>query len=105
MPTYVYECKTCSTVFERWQSISEPPVTDCDCGAIGTVKRVMQPVGIAFKGEGFHINDYAGKAAPVEKKAEAKTESTGTDHATPPATTETPAATPAPAPVKSESTP
>lgn len=65
MPTYVYECSTCNNVFEKEQRITEDPLKDCDCGASGTVKRVIQPVGIAFKGSGFHINDYSGSAAPA----------------------------------------
>jgi putative FmdB family regulatory protein len=57
MPTYEYECRKCRTRFERQQRITEAPLTTCDdCG--GEVYRVIQPVGIAFKGSGFHVNDY-----------------------------------------------
>ncbi|MBL8066365.1 MAG: zinc ribbon domain-containing protein [Chthonomonadaceae bacterium] len=59
MPTYVYECQSCLKVFELDQRITEDPVTDCACGAKGTVKRVIQPIGVLFKGSGFHINDYS----------------------------------------------
>lgn len=61
MPTYVYECKQCGDVFEVEQRITEDPLTDCQCG--GTVKRVIQPVGIAFKGSGFYVNDSSSKPA------------------------------------------
>lgn len=59
MPTYVYRCSECDTTFEAFQRITENPLTDCPNGHHGTVKRVIQPVGIAFSGSGFHINDYA----------------------------------------------
>ncbi len=72
MPTYVYACSACDSTFEVEQRIVEPPLDSCQCGSKGTVKRVIQPVGIAFKGSGFHINDYSGSAAP---KAPAKEES------------------------------
>ena len=61
MPTYVYECSSCSKEFEVQQRITEDPLTDCNCGASGTVKRLIQPIAVMFKGSGFHINDYAAK--------------------------------------------
>ena len=63
MPTYVYACSACNTTFEAEQRITEPALDSCQCGSAGTVKRVIQPVGIAFKGSGFHINDYASNGA------------------------------------------
>lgn len=68
MPTYVYECRTCELVFEAEQRISEDPLTDCSCGAKGSLRRLIQPVAVSFRGEGFHINDYAAK--PVEPAPE-----------------------------------
>jgi len=59
MPTYVYECASCSDVFEVEQRITEDALKDCKCGSKGTLKRLIQPVGIAFKGAGFYVNDAA----------------------------------------------
>jgi len=77
MPTYVYECSHCSEVFEIEQRITENPLDECRCGSKGTVKRLIQPVGVMFKGSGFHINDYASSAGPA-KPAE-KTEACTSD--------------------------
>ncbi|MCH8275004.1 MAG: zinc ribbon domain-containing protein [Armatimonadetes bacterium] len=67
MPTYVYECSSCSETFESDQRITAKPLRDCRlCGAKGTVRRLVQPVAIHFKGSGFHVNDYSPK-----KRAEA----------------------------------
>lgn len=66
MPTYVYECSQCEQTFEVEQRITEDPLKDCLCGSTGTVKRVIQPVGIAFKGSGFYVNDSASKPAATE---------------------------------------
>lgn len=74
MPTYVYECATCANTFEVEQRITENPLTDCNCGSKGTLKRLIQPTAIMFKGAGFHINDYAAKSAAPEAKAETKAE-------------------------------
>jgi putative FmdB family regulatory protein len=71
MPTYVYECSSCNDRFEIEQRISENPLDTCQCGSTGTVKRIIQPVGIMFKGSGFHVNDYsADSAGKSEEKAQ-----------------------------------
>lgn len=103
MPTYVYECSSCNDRFEVDQRITENALDACPCGSTGTVKRVIQPVGVMFKGSGFHINDYSSstntksetKAEPAgeankEAKTEAKTDTgaggeTGPKSAVPPA--------------------
>jgi putative FmdB family regulatory protein len=57
MPTYVYRCQNCETLMEAFQKITEDPLTTCDdCG--GSLRRVLQPVGIVFKGSGFYVTDY-----------------------------------------------
>ena len=72
MPTYVYECKTCQKVFEADQRISEEPLKDCSCGAKGSLRRLIQPTAVMFKGAGFHINDYAAKSSDSESSTAAE---------------------------------
>jgi putative FmdB family regulatory protein len=56
MPLYVYKCKECGLTFERRQSIRDEPLAECpECE--GLVHRVLQPVGIVFKGSGFYVTD------------------------------------------------
>ena len=69
MPIYVYECSSCHTTFEAIQSYRDDALTSCACGASGGVKRIIQPIAVMFKGEGFHINDYAAKPAAEAKPA------------------------------------
>ena len=60
MPTYGYECLSCDNQFEVFQSIKDDPLTTCEtCG--GALRKRIYPVGIAFKGSGFYVNDYAPK--------------------------------------------
>ena len=93
MPTYGYQCKTCHHSFEVFQKITDPTITACEkCGA--AVKKKLYPVGIHFKGSGFHVNDYAKSSAPATPAAaESKSEPAKTE--TP--KTETKSETPAPA--------
>ena len=58
MPTYEYRCVTCEHQFERFQRMSDEPVKECEvCGE--PVKRLLFPVAIQFKGNGFYTTDYA----------------------------------------------
>lgn len=56
MPIYEYECESCRIRFERFQHFKDEPLKECpECG--GPVHRLLQPVGIIFKGSGFYITD------------------------------------------------
>ena len=72
MPIYVYRCDTCGLTFERRQRMTEAPLTDCpECD--GHVQRVIQPVGIVFKGSGFYVTDNRSKsstALPGKKESD-----------------------------------
>lgn len=71
MPTYAYQCSSCDQTFEVEQKITDAPMKDCSCGSEGSVKRLIMPLGVVFKGQGFHINDYASSgAAPAPKAPE-----------------------------------
>ena len=68
MPTYLYECQTCEKTFEADQRITEDPLKDCHCGAQGSLKRLIQPTAVLFKGSGFYVND-SSSPAPAEPAA------------------------------------
>jgi putative FmdB family regulatory protein len=74
---YVYQCDTCGMTFERRQPMTEPPLVDCpECD--GHVQRIIQPVGIVFKGSGFYVTDNRSRsstALPGKKGSESKDES------------------------------
>lgn len=64
MPIYEYKCDN-GHVFDVMQKMSEDPLTECvECGA--PVRKVLQPVGISFKGSGFYSTDYNSKKGPKE---------------------------------------
>src|SRR5436190_6422220 len=60
MPIYLYECENCGERFEARQSFSEGPLTICPT-CEGHIHRVIQPVGVVFKGSGFYVTDSRGK--------------------------------------------
>jgi putative FmdB family regulatory protein len=72
MPTYHYRCAACDNRFDAFQKFADDPLTDCpECG--GSIKRVIQPVGVVFKGSGWYIND--SRKAPAESSTESATKS------------------------------
>ena len=56
MPTYTYTCTACNNHIEKRQSFTDPPLTTCEeCG--GTLRKIIHPVGIVFKGSGWYVTD------------------------------------------------
>lgn len=78
MPTYQYQCRDCGHAFETFQKFSDDPLTKCPA-CNGSIQRVIQNVGVVFKGSGWYITD---SRKPAEK---AKTPETGDSGATKPA--------------------
>ena len=93
MPIYVYRCDTCGLTFERRQRMTEAPLQDCpECE--GHVQRVIQPVGIVFKGSGFYVTDNRSKsstALPGKKESDSDTKKTETKTPSESATKDKPA--------------
>lgn len=56
MPTYEYACSSCGHRFDVRQGFNDDPINDCPkCGA--SVRRVLYPAGVIFKGSGWYITD------------------------------------------------
>ncbi len=79
MPIYTYTCTDCNDVIERRQSFTDASLTVCEqCG--GSLRKVIHPVGIVFKGSGWYVTDSRKAASSTtggstsEKPAEKSTE-------------------------------
>jgi len=82
MPVYEYRCKSCGKTHEIGHGFNDKRPTECpSCG--GELVRVFHPIGLVFKGSGFHKTDYGGASsrAPSEGKSSEseKSESKSTD--------------------------
>ncbi len=81
MPTYEYECKTCGTKFDVFQSIKARPLRKTDCEHCGTVQKVRRLIGtggaVIFKGSGFYQTDYRSDGYRKAAKADTDSVSTG----------------------------
>jgi putative FmdB family regulatory protein len=68
VPTYSYACKACGHAFDIRQSFTDDSLTMCpECGEL-SLRKVLHPVGIAFKGSGFYRNDSKVSATAPSKK-------------------------------------
>lgn len=83
MPIYEYRCDACGETFEVLQKFSDEPIETCElCG--GSVRKVLHPAAIHFKGSGFYTTDYARKSVSspsVEGKSDAKSADAKSDDA------------------------
>ena len=71
VPTYDYQCRDCGTVTEVIHSMLEDGPAVCElCG--GSLRRVLFPTGIIFKGPGFYRTD--SRTAASDKGSEGGSE-------------------------------
>lgn len=68
MPTYEYRCPECDCRFERTRPVSEAS-QDAECPSCGAdARRAFSPVGVVFKGSGFHSTDYRDRPKELPAK-------------------------------------
>jgi putative FmdB family regulatory protein len=66
MPIYEYECQKCHSRTEVFQKVSDKPAKKCPkCG--GKLEKMFSAPAIQFKGSGWYVTDYGGKATKSEK--------------------------------------
>jgi putative FmdB family regulatory protein len=75
MPIYEYQCQNCGRHFEKRQSVTEEPLTECEkCG--GRLEKQWSLSGFQFKGEGWYVTDYASKKGEVKASSDKESSST-----------------------------
>ena len=70
VPTYGYRCTNCGHQFEIFQRMSDDALKICLSCSQSTLKKILYPIGVAFKGSGFYSTDYkgAGKSSSSSEK-------------------------------------
>ena len=100
MPVYVYRCESCGVQFERQQSFRDAPLKTCPECRKRTLKKVIAPVGVVFKGSGFYATDHKSPSGQSShrhgkkddgKKEESKKEESKKEESKPAATESKPA--------------
>jgi putative FmdB family regulatory protein len=71
MPVYEYRCKECGKTHEIEHGFHDARPTNCpSCG--GHLVRLFHPVGVVFKGSGFHKTDYTSSGVRKDPSTESK---------------------------------
>lgn len=73
MPVYSYRCESCGVQFERHQSFSDSPLKRCPECNKNSLRKVIGPVGVVFKGSGFYATDH--RSPSGMKSSSSKSES------------------------------
>ena len=91
MPTYEYACTNCGHRFDVRQRFTDDPISDCPkCGA--SVRRVLYPAGVIFKGSGWYATDNRrGSASHTSSTSTDSSKSSSTETTAPETKPETPA--------------
>ena len=58
MPIYIYRCESCGVQFERHQSFTDEPLKRCPECNKNSLRKVLTPAGIVFKGSGWYATDH-----------------------------------------------
>ncbi|MDQ2693213.1 MAG: zinc ribbon domain-containing protein [Chloroflexota bacterium] len=78
MPVYTYRCDSCGVQFERHQSFQDAPLKTCPECRKKSLKKVITPTRIIFKGSGFYATDHksssGSKSSSGTKSADSKPE-------------------------------
>ncbi|MBV6395861.1 MAG: hypothetical protein HFACDABA_01447 [Anaerolineales bacterium] len=74
MPVYTYRCESCGVQFERRQSFSDAPLKVCPECRKKSLKKVIAPVGIVFKGSGFYATDHKSPSGQASHRHDKKEE-------------------------------
>jgi putative FmdB family regulatory protein len=69
MPVYTYRCDSCSVQFERQQSFHDQPLKTCPECRKKSVRRVITPSKVIFKGSGFYATDHKSPSGSGAHKA------------------------------------
>jgi len=81
MPVYTYRCESCGVQFERHQFFNDAPLKTCPECRKKSLRKVITPTKIIFKGSGFYATDHKSpsggesresKSDKSEKKSESK---------------------------------
>ena len=69
MPVYTYRCDSCGIQFERQQSFHDAPLKTCPECRKKSVKRVITPTKVIFKGSGFYATDHRSASGSESHKS------------------------------------
>jgi putative FmdB family regulatory protein len=68
MPVYTYRCENCGIQFERHQLFTDSPLKTCPECRRKSLKKVISPTRVIFKGSGFYATDHKSPSGKTSSK-------------------------------------
>ena len=78
MPVYTYRCESCGVQFERHQSFNDAPLKTCPECRKKSLKKVITPTKVIFKGSGFYATDHKSPSGDTSRESKSEAKSTET---------------------------
>ena len=78
MPVYTYRCESCGVQFERHQSFTDAPLKTCPECRKKSLKKVITPTKIIFKGSGFYATDHRSPSGDISREGKSEGKNTET---------------------------
>ena len=69
MPIYEYQCSACGHYMEKFQKISDAPLTTCPACHQETMNKLVSAAAFKLKGSGWYETDFKDKKPKTESKA------------------------------------
>jgi putative FmdB family regulatory protein len=80
MPVYTYRCESCGVQFERHQSFNDAPLKTCPECRKKSLRKVITPTKIVFKGSGFYATDHKSPSGDTSSKSKKEADHEHHDH-------------------------
>lgn len=72
MPVYTYRCDSCGVQFERHQSFNDAPLKACPECRKKSLRKVITPTRIIFKGSGFYATDNRSPSGDISRESKSE---------------------------------
>jgi putative FmdB family regulatory protein len=80
MPVYTYRCESCGVQFERHQSFNDAPLKTCPECRKKSLRKVITPTKIVFKGSGFYATDHKSPSGETSHKSKKESDHDHSEH-------------------------
>jgi putative FmdB family regulatory protein len=72
MPIYTYRCESCGVQFERHQFFNDAPLKICPECRKKTLRKVITPTKVIFKGSGFYATDHKSPSGSASRESKSE---------------------------------
>ena len=75
MPIYEYQCSACGHYMEKFQKLSDAPLTTCPACHQETMNKLVSAAAFKLKGSGWYETDFKDKKPKTDSKTSGTSDS------------------------------